>query len=191
MSTGTPSRRLPTGVREDAARRGAEETEYTLSALVENKPGVLSRVAGLFTRRSFNIDSLAVGETENPDYSRMTIVVEGDDKTVEQVKKQLNKLIPVIKVSDLTDDESVDRELAMFKVSATPDSRGEIMQIAESFRANIVDMGTSSIVVEVSGDTDKVEAMEDMLQQFGIKETVRTGRISLARGEKVTDETVN
>lgn len=188
MSTDTPTRRLPTGVREDAASRGPDETEYTLSVLVENKPGVLSRVAGLFTRRNFNIDSLAVGETENPEYSRMTIVVEGNDKTVEQVKKQLNKVIPVIKVSDLTDDESVDRELAMFKIACDPDTRGEIMQIADSFRANIVDMGTSSVVVEVTGDTEKVEAMKDMLRQFGIKETVRTGRISLARGEKVTDK---
>jgi acetolactate synthase-1/3 small subunit len=191
MSTDRPKRRLSTGIREDAASRGPDETEYTLSALVENKPGVLSRVAGLFTRRNFNIDSLAVGETENPEYSRMTIVVEGNDKTVEQVKKQLNKLIPVIKVSDLTDDDSVDRELAMFKVTADPETRGEIMQIAESFRANVVDMGTSAVVVEVSGDTEKVEAMEDMLRGFGIKETVRTGRISLARGEKVTDKAGN
>ena len=191
MSTDRPKRRLPTGVREDAASRGPEETEYTLSVLVENKPGVLSRVAGLFTRRNFNIDSLAVGETENPEYSRMTIVVEGNDKTVEQVKKQLNKLIPVIKVSDLTDDNSVDRELAMYKVASDPQTRGEIMQIAESFRANVVDMGTDAVVVEVTGDTGKVEAMEDMLRGFGIKETVRTGRISLARGEKVTDKAGN
>jgi acetolactate synthase-1/3 small subunit len=191
MSSGAPSRRLPTGVREDAVARGADENEHTLSVLVENKPGVLSRVAGLFTRRNFNIDSLAVGETENPEYSRMTIVVEGNDKTVEQVKKQLNKVIPVIKVSDLTDDNSVDRELAMYKVACDPETRGEVMQIAESFRANIVDMGSNAVVVEVTGDTEKVEAMEDMLRGFGIKETVRTGRISLARGEKITDETGN
>jgi len=189
--SGSPARRLPTGVREDDAARGVGESEHTLSVLVENKPGVLSRVAGLFTRRNFNIDSLAVGETENPEYSRMTIVVEGNEQTIEQVKKQLNKVIPVIKVSDLTDDDSVDRELAMYKVSCDPDTRGEIMQIAESFRANIVDMGAQAVVVEVTGDTEKVEAMEDMLRKFGIKETVRTGRVSLARGEKTTDEAGN
>jgi acetolactate synthase-1/3 small subunit len=121
----------------------------------------------------------------------MTIVVEGNDKTVEQVKKQLNKVIPVIKVSDLTDDDSVDRELAMYKVACDPETRGEIMQIAESFRANVVDMGSQAVVVEVTGDTEKGEAMEDMHRQVGIRETVRTGRVSLARGEKTTDETGN
>jgi len=189
MSTkrGPRDRRLPTGVREDQAPLGVGESEYTLSVLVENKPGVLSRVAGLFTRRNFNIDSLAVGEIENSEYSRMTIVVEGNDKTVEQVKKQLNKLIPVIKVSDLSGDDSVDRELAMYKVSADPETRSEIMQIADTFRAKVVDIGKETLVVEVTGDSGKVEAMEDMLRGFGIKETVRTGRVSLARGEKSTD----
>lgn len=188
MSTDAPARRLPTGVREEEVPRAVDENEHTLSVLVENKPGVLSRVAGLFTRRNFNIDSLAVGETENPDYSRMTIVVTGDDPTVEQVMKQLNTLIPVIKVSNLTSDESVDRELAMVKVNAPPDERNEIMQIAETFRADIVDMGRDTVVIEVSGDTEKVEALFDMLRQYGIKETVRTGRISLVRGEKSTED---
>ncbi|MFP4632139.1 MAG: acetolactate synthase small subunit [Halobacteriales archaeon] len=186
--TQRPARRLPTGIREHEVPRAVAEDEHTLSVLVENKPGVLSRVAGLFTRRNFNIKSLAVGETENPDYSRMTIVVRGDDPTVEQVMKQLNTLVPVIKVSDLTDDDSVDRELAMVKVAASPDDRSEVMQIAETFRASIVDMGRDTIVVEATGDTEKVEALFDMLRQYGIKETVRTGRISLVRGGKSTED---
>ena len=181
------SRRTGTGVRVEQLTSQPPEREHTIAVLVENKPGVLSRVAGLFTRRNFNIDSLAVGETEDPEYSRITMVVKGDDKTVEQVKKQLNTLIPVIKVSDLTEDDSVDRELALIKVHSNPDTRGEIMQIAETFRAEIVDVGKTSVVIEATGDTDKIDALEDMLRQFGIKEVSRTGRISLARGPKTTE----
>ncbi|MFB6284503.1 MAG: acetolactate synthase small subunit [Halobacteria archaeon] len=180
------AKRHPTGVRKEELPTEPEERNYVLSVLVENRPGVLSRVAGLFTRRDFNIESLAVGKTENPDYSRMTIAVSGDDKTVEQVKKQLNTLIPVIKVTDLSEDESVDRELTLIKVSSTPETRNEIMQIADTFRAKIVDVGKTSMVVEVTGDADKVEALQDMLREFGIKEMVRTGTVSLARGEKST-----
>ena len=178
--------REPSGVREGESENGGGVREHTLAVLVENKPGVLSRVSGLFTRRGFNIDSLAVGETENPNYSRMTIVVRADDKTIEQVSKQLNRLIEVIKVSNLTEDEAVERELAMIKVSSDEDVRSEIMQITDIFRATVVDVGRESLVVEVTGDSDKIEAIVDMLRQFGIREMVRTGKISLARGPKTT-----
>lgn len=158
--------------------------KHTLSVLVENHPGVLSRVAGLFSRRGFNIDSLAVGVTENPDISRMTIVVDGDDYTVEQVSKQLNKLIDVIKIKQLDRGDSVSRELALIKVKATATTRAEIIQIVEIFRANIVDVSKNTLTIEASGGTSKVSALEDMLKQFGIKEIVRTGTIAIERGNK-------
>ncbi|HHW47965.1 MAG TPA: acetolactate synthase small subunit [Clostridiaceae bacterium] len=159
--------------------------KHTLSILVENHAGVLSRVAGLFSRRGFNIDSLAVGVTENPDISRMTIVVDGDDYIVEQVSKQLNKLVDVIKIKNLDDSESVSRELALIKVSATASTRSEIVQLVEIFRANIIDVSRNTLTIEISGDTDKVKALEDLLRQFGIKEIVRTGLIAIERGNKV------
>lgn len=159
-------------------------TKHTLSVLVENRSGVLSRVAGLFSRRGFNIDSLAVGVTENPEVSRMTIVVNGDEYTVEQVSKQLNKLIDVIKIKELDKSDSVSRELALIKVNATAASRSEIIQIVEIFRAKIVDVSKSTLTVEISGSSEKVEALEDMLRQFGIKEIVRTGTIAIERGNK-------
>lgn len=158
--------------------------KHTLSVLVENHAGVLSRVAGLFSRRGFNIDSLAVGITENPEISRMTIVVDGDDYIVEQVSKQLNKLIDVIKVKQLDSSESVSRELALIKVEATAATRSEIIQIVEVFRANIVDISKNTLTIEISGDLDKVAALEDMVRQFGIKEIVRTGTISIERGNR-------
>lgn len=158
--------------------------KHTLAVLVENRSGVLSRVAGLFSRRGYNIDSLAVGVTEDPDVSRMTIVVHGDDSVLEQVKKQLNKLVEVIKVSDLASEDTVGRELALFKVAADENSRAEIMQITDIFRARIVDVGPKSVVVEVTGDEDKILAIENLLQKFGIKEMVRTGKIAISRGSK-------
>jgi len=158
---------------------------HTLQVLVENKAGVLSRVAGLFSRRGFNIESLTVGTCEEPGMSRMTIVVLGDDAEVEQVKKQLNKLIDVIKVSDITERSTVDRELALIKVSAEAgDSRAEVMQIASIFRAQIIDVGARSVILEVTGDTEKIDALETLLRQYGIKEFVRTGKIALLRGAK-------
>ena len=158
---------------------------HTLSVLVENRPGVLSRVSGLFTRRGFNIESLAVGTCEEPDMSRMTIVVVGDDAQVEQVIKQLNKLIDVIKVSDITEMETVDRELALIKVSAEAGStRAEVMQIADIFRAQIVDVGAKTVVLEVTGGSTKIDALEGLLMQYGVKELVRTGKISVLRGAK-------
>ncbi|MGB9975441.1 acetolactate synthase small subunit [Thermovenabulum sp.] len=155
-----------------------------LSVLVENHPGVLSRVAGLFSRRGFNIDSLAVGTTENPEISRMTIVVEGDEYIVEQVKKQLNKLVDVIKVSKISSDDSVSRELVLIKVDAEPKNRSEIIQIAEIFRANIVDVSRRSMIIELTGDKDKINAFEELVRPFGIKELVRTGLIAMNRGPK-------
>jgi len=156
--------------------------KHILSVLVENHAGVLSRVAGLFSRRGFNIDSLAVGITENPDVSRITIVVDGDDYTVEQVTKQLNKLIDVIKIKQLEKANSVVRELALVKVSANKTTRSEIIQIVEVFRANIVDVTSDVLTIEISGSSDKVNALTDMLEQFGIKEIVRTGTIAIERG---------
>lgn len=162
--------------------------KHTLSVLVENHAGVLSRVAGLFSRRGFNIDSLAVGITENPDISRITIVVDGDDYTVEQVSKQLNKLIDIIKIKKLEEKESVSRELALIKVSANAATRSEIISIVEIFRAKIVDVSKSTLTIEVAGTIEKVAALEDMLKQFGIKEIVRTGTIALERGNRIIGE---
>jgi acetolactate synthase I/III small subunit len=158
--------------------------KHTLAVLVENKSGVLSRVASLFSRRGYNIDSLAVGVTEDPDVSRITIVVHGDDHVLEQVTKQLNKLIDVIKVSDLGGDATVERELALIKVTADADTRAEIINITDIFRARIIDVAPKSMTIEVTGDEGKVEAIEKLLRQFGIKEMVRTGKIAMVRGPK-------
>ena len=159
--------------------------KHTLAILVENRPGVLTRVAGLFSRRGFNIESLAVGVTENADTSRITIVVSGDDHVLEQVEKQLNKLIDVIRVSDIPPDESVSRELALIKVGVDSTTRAEVMQIVDVFRAKIVDVGIKSLVIEVTGDESKINAMEQLLRHFGIKEMVRTGKIAMNRGAKI------
>jgi acetolactate synthase-1/3 small subunit len=164
---------------------GCKKVKYTLSVLVENHPGVLSRVAGLFSRRGFNIDSLAVGVTEDPTISRMTIVVNGDDYIVEQVTKQLNKLIDVIKVKKLNPKEAVERELALIKVNANSQTRSDIIQITEIFRANIVDVSKETLTIEISGDEDKIEALIELLKQYGIREVVRTGLIAIERGNKV------
>ncbi len=160
--------------------------KHVIAVLVENKPGVLARVSSLFRRRGFNIDSLAVGTTEREDISRMTIVVNGDDKTVEQVIKQLNKLIEVIKVSDLSEN-SVNRILALIKVAATAENRGEIIEIANIFRARIVDVARDSLIIEITGDEDKIDAFTNLMRQYGIKEFVKTGVVSMARGSKVVE----
>ncbi|WP_027363981.1 acetolactate synthase small subunit [Desulfotruncus alcoholivorax] len=159
---------------------------HTLAVLVENNPGVLARVAGLFSRRGFNIDSLAVGRTESPDVSRMTIVVEGDERVLEQVNKQLHKLVDVIKINDITADEYVDRELVLIKVNADPAQRGEVMQIADVFRARIVDLGRKTVTLECTGNDGKINAFEESLRPYGIKELVRTGKIAMLRGTKYT-----
>lgn len=156
--------------------------KHILSVLTENKAGVLSRIAGLFSRRGFNIDSLAVGTTEDPTISRMTIVVDGDDYVVEQVSKQLNKLIDTIKVKRLKEDETVSRELALMKVAADKETRQEIIQIVNIFRAKIIDVSHESVTIEMTGDASKMQAIIDLLSPFGIKELVQTGLISLQRG---------
>lgn len=158
--------------------------KYVLGVLVENHPGVLSKVAGLFSRRGFNIDSLAVGVTEDPEISRITIVVDGDEYIVEQVTKQLNKLIDVIKVAIIGED-SISRELALIKVRATPATRNEIIEIVNIFRAKVVDINKNSVIIEITGDSKKIGALEEMLNDFGILEMVRTGNISIDRGLKM------
>ncbi|HEY3313931.1 MAG TPA: acetolactate synthase small subunit [Bacillota bacterium] len=157
-----------------------------IAVLVQNSPGVLARVAGLFARRGFNIDSLAVGVTDNPAVSRMTIAFEGDARVQEQVSKQLNKLIDVRKVSELTPSVAISRELAMVKVHAEPARREQIVQLVNLFRAKIIDVNRRSLVVEVSGDHEKVEALLAMLREFGLMEVVRTGQIAMERGSSVT-----
>lgn len=158
--------------------------KHILGVLVENNPGVLSKVSGLFSRRGFNIESLAVGVTEDPAISRMTIVVEGDGYIVEQVTKQLNKLIEVIKIENIS-QTSVVRELALIKVNAINSTRNEVMQIANVFRANIVDISKNFLTIEITGDDQKISAMVDMLNEFGIREMVRTGIIAMDRGDKM------
>lgn len=158
--------------------------KHTLSVVVENRPGVLTRVATLFRRRGYNIDSLTVGTTENIGISRMTIVVEGDDAVIEQVSKQLYKLIDVIKVIDITQEGSVDRELVLIKVKADNNVRADIVQIVDIFRARIVDIGRSSLIIEATGDQRKIDALEDSFRPFGIIELVRTGKVAMVRGTK-------
>ena len=161
---------------------------HTLAVLVENQPGVLTRVAGLFSRRGYNIESLAVGQTHDPEISRMTIVVDGDDQVIEQVVKQLEKLVDVIDVRDISEAEHVDRELVLIKVKAEPKVRGEIMQIVDIFRARIVDIGHNSLIIECTGDEGKIRAIEKSLKPFGILELVRTGKIAMVRGPKYEEE---
>ena len=158
------------------------DRRHILVALVEDKPGVLTRVAGLFRRRGFNIESLAVGHSERPGLSRMTVVVDGDSAEVEQVRKQLDKLINVIRVVDISEDNIVARELALVKVKSSASTRSEIIHIADVFRANIVDVASDSLTVEITGDENKVSSLFELLHSFGIKEISRTGRIALTRG---------
>ncbi len=156
-------------------------TKHTLIALVEDKPGVLNRVASLFRRRGFNIESIAVGRSEIPHLSRMTMIVNGEATMVEQVRKQLDKVIDVVRVSDITGDDLIARELALIKIKATSSTRSEIIQIVDIFRANIVDVASDSLTVEVTGDEDKVDSLFNLLRGFGIKELARTGRIAMPR----------
>lgn len=153
-----------------------------LSILVENTAGVLSRVAGLFSRRGYNIDSLTVGETQNPAISRMTVMVHGDDQILEQIEKQLQKLEDVIEIKELTSDESVTRELILVKVSAIDEERQAIISIADIFRAKIVDVALDSLMIELTGNQDKIDAFIKLLEKYQIKELVRTGITGLTRG---------
>ncbi len=161
------------------------QDQHTMVALVADRPGVLNRVASLFRRRGFNIDSIAVGHTEQKGVSRMTIVVNGDEATIEQVRKQLDKVIDVIKLSDITESSIVDRELALIKVRSTPETRSEIMQIVDIFRAKIVDVAPDSVIIEVTGDTDKIDSLFNLLHNFGIKEMARSGRLAMTRGSNL------
>jgi acetolactate synthase-1/3 small subunit len=156
--------------------------KHTLVALVEDKPGVLTRMASLFRRRGFNIESIAVGHSEIPNLSRMTIVVNGTAGILEQVRKQLGKVVNVVKVADVTDDNITVRELALIKVKATSSTRGEIIEIADIFRASIVDVAADSLTIEITGDEDKVDSLLNLLRGFGIKEVARTGCIAMLRG---------
>ena len=156
--------------------------KHTLSILVENKPGVLTRVAGLFARRGFNIESLAVGLSEDSQLSRITIVIDGDEHPVDQVTKQLHKLINVLKIRDLAPDSSVSAELLLVRVAGDGDKRTEALQIAEIFKAKIVDVDRKAITLRVVGASDKIEALLELLQPLGILEVVRTGTIAMARG---------
>jgi len=158
--------------------------QHTLSVLVENKAGVLTRVTSLFSRRGFNIDSLAVGVTEDPTLSRITIVCSAADTPLEQITKQLHKLVNVIKIQDLDPSESVERELVLFKINAAPEKRHEIIEIANVFRTKIIDVGRNSLTIEATGSADKIDAMEDLFRAYGIKEMARTGKIALARGSR-------
>ena len=157
-------------------------TKHTLVALVEDKPGVLNRMASLFRRRGFNIESIAVGHSEIPGLSRTTIVVNGSTAVVEQVRKQLDKVVDVVKVMDITGDKMTSRELALIKIRATSATRSEIIEIADIFRANIVDVASDSLTIEITGDEDKIDSLLTLIRGFGIKEIARTGRIAMVRG---------
>ena len=159
----------------------SQPARHVLSALVENKPGVLSRVTGLVSRRGFNIESLSVGPTDDPTVSRMTAIVHADDVAYEQITKQLHKLVSVHKITDLTDEGAIERELVLYKVSAPPERRGEVIEIANVFRAKIVDVGRTSLTIEATGDEQKLRGLEDLFSAYGIREVVRTGLIALSR----------
>ena len=155
--------------------------KHIISALVANRPGVLAHIAGLFSARGFNIDSLAVGETEHPEFSRMTIVVAGDETILEQVRKQLGKVIDVVKVQDFSEVQHVARDLALIRVNAPVNRRGEIVELVDIFRANIVDVGQNELMIELAGGETKLEAFMGLLQPYGIREVARSGRIALTR----------
>jgi acetolactate synthase-1/3 small subunit len=158
--------------------------QHTISVMVENKFGVLARISGLFSGRGFNIESLSVAETMDPSVSRMTIVTRGDDQIIEQITKQLNKLVDVIKVSDFTGQDFVEREMAMVKIKVTRENRAEVLGIVDIFRCKVVDAGPRSYVIEVTGDQGKIEAFLNVLKPLGIQEVVRTGNVAISRGQR-------
>ena len=157
-------------------------SKHILSVTVENKPGVLSRVTGMISRRGFNIESLTVAPTEDEGLSRMTIIVEADEVGFEQITKQLHKLVSVFRISDLTEEDAVERELVLFKVQAAPDRRHEIIEIANVFRAKVVDVGKNTLTVEATGNESKLDAMENLFRGYGIRQLTRTGKIAIGRG---------
>jgi acetolactate synthase-1/3 small subunit len=160
---------------------------HTISVLVNNNTGVLSRVSNLFSARGYNIDSLVVGVTDDPKVSRITLVVRGDDRVIDQVEKQLNKLIDVIKVFDLTQDDFIARDLVLIKVKAEPNTRSQVMEIAKCFDGKIVDVALKSFIIEVTGKESKINAMVELLRNYGILEMVRTGEVAISRGKKVEE----
>ena len=187
MRMGEPGTKDPLTLAELEASAGLRTgRKHILSILVENKPGVLTRIAGLFARRGFNIDTLAVGPTDDPTLSRVTVTLDGAMHPIDQVTKQLHKLVNVIKIRDLEPAETVARELALFKLSADGPSRGEIMQIVEIFRGKIIDVTRRSVIVEVTGEWEKIEAFERMVRPFGLVEMARTGEIAISRGRAET-----
>ena len=166
-------------------------TVHTLSVLVENKPGVLARIAGLFSRRGFNIDSLAVGPTEHPEISRMTIVVAVEDSPLEQVTKQLNKLVEVIKIVELESRDSIERELLLVKVRADAETRGQVLDVVQLFKARVVDVAVDAITLEVTGNADKLSDLLGILEPFGIRELVQSGMVAIGRGSRsITERTL-
>ncbi len=166
-------------------------TQHTLSVLVENTPGVLARVSSLFMRRGFNIDSLAVGPTEIPEISRMTIVVSVDELPLEQVTKQLNKLVNVLKIVELDSGSAVERELMLIKVKTDPQTRGQVLETVNLFRAKVVDVATDAVTIEATGDAGKLTAMLNVLEPFGIREIAQSGRVAIGRGPRsITDRTL-
>ncbi len=158
--------------------------KHVLSVLVENKPGVLSRVTGLISRRGFNIESLSVGPTEDPTMSRVTAIVKADDVACEQITKQLHKHLSMHKITDHTNERAIAREQVLFKISASPERRNEIIEVANIFRAKIVDVGKNSLTIEATGDEEKLKGLEDLFRAYGIKEIVRTGKIAMSRNSK-------
>jgi acetolactate synthase I/III small subunit len=166
-------------VQSDSGRK-----RHLLSALVQNQPGVLAHVSGMFASRGFNIESLAVGETEDPHLSRITVVVMGDDRHLEQVRKQLEKIVTVVKVHDISGDDYVERDLMLIKITAPPTQRTEILSLVQIFRGRVVDVSPDQLMIEISGQEKKIEAFIEKVRPYGIREVVRTGRIALVRGEQ-------
>jgi acetolactate synthase-1/3 small subunit len=170
-----------------AGNSGSGRIRHVLSALVQNQPGVLAQISGMFASRGFNIDSLAVGETENPHLSRLTVVVMGDDRVLEQVRKQLEKIVTVVKVHDISREDYVERDLMLIKVNAKPELRAEIQGLVQIFRGRIVDVSPDQLMVEISGQERKIEAFIEAVRPYGILELARTGRIAIVRGSRSSD----
>ena len=184
---GEPGTKEPLTLEELEASAGVRTgRKHILSILVENKPGVLTRVAGLFARRAFNIDTLAVGPTDDETISRITLTLDGAVHPIDQVTKQLHKLVNVMRIRDLEPEETIAREMALFKVSADGSNRAELMQLADIFRGRIIDVSNRTVTVELTGTADKIEGFENMVRPFGLVEMVRTGEIAIARGKTQT-----
>ena len=175
----------PAASTSETATRGSGRMRHVLSALVQNQPGVLAHVSGMFASRGFNIDSLAVGETEDPHLSRITVVVVGDDRMLEQIRKQLEKIVTVVNVLDISRQDFVERDLMLLKVDAPPDRRAELQALVEIFRGRIVDVGPDQMMIEISGKESKLEAFVEAIRPYGIRELARTGRIALVRNSHV------